>query len=248
MTALIVIPARFGSTRFPGKPLAELGGQPLIAHVVQRALAADLGPAWVATDHSGIAEAASRAGAQVILTRPDHASGTDRVAEAVSRMGQHLGPRDVVVNVQGDEPRIAPGVIRAVAEACARDGVDMATAAAPMNAADARSVHIVKVVVDAAGRALYFSRAPIPHGDGTAARSLHLHHLGIYAYRRATLQRLCALPQSPAEQAERLEQLRALHHGIAIHVVEVARAWRGVDTPEDLTALAVELERSQEPT
>jgi 3-deoxy-manno-octulosonate cytidylyltransferase (CMP-KDO synthetase) len=247
VTALVVIPARLGSTRFPAKPLALLAGRPLVAHVVARALQAQLGPVWVATDDARIAQAAERAGASAVLTSSAHPSGTDRVAEAVRRIGPHLAPRDVVVNLQGDEPLIEPAALHAVVGAFARDAVEMATAAAPLDPAEAGSPHVVKVVCDAAGRALYFSRALIPHGDGAPAAGLRRRHLGLYAYRRATLQRLAALPPCATEQVERLEQLRALHHGIAIHVVDVPRAWRGVDTPEDLAALAAELERTASP-
>lgn len=237
MRCLVVIPARFGSTRFPGKPLALLAGRPLISHVIDRATAAQVGPVLVATDDMRIAAAATAAGAQVALTRPDCASGTDRVAEAVSAIPlAELGADDVVLNIQGDEPRIEVAAIRAVVAELTRPEVELATAATPLYPALAASPHVVKVAVDALGRALYFSRAPIPWSDAPAAPP-RLRHLGLYAYRRRTLLRLAALPPAPAEQCERLEQLRALHHGIAIAVVTVAAAWRGVDTPADLAEL-----------
>jgi len=236
----VVIPARYGSTRFPGKPLALLAGRPLISHVIERAFAAQVGPVLVATDDARIAAAATAAGAQVALTRADCASGTDRVAEAVSAIPlNELGADEVVLNIQGDEPRIEVPAIRVVAE-LTRPTVELATAACALDPALAQSPHVVKVAVDAIGRALYFSRAVIPWSDA-AAPPPRLRHLGLYAYRRRTLLRLAALPPAPAEQSERLEQLRALHHGIEIAVVTVAAAWRGVDTPADLEALEREL-------
>jgi 3-deoxy-manno-octulosonate cytidylyltransferase (CMP-KDO synthetase) len=233
----IVIPARFGSTRFPGKPLALLAGRPLISHVVERATAARVGPVIVATDDQRIAAAAAAAGAQIALTRSDCASGTDRVAAAVAAIPlEQLAANDVVLNLQGDEPCIETSAIRAVVGQLARPEVELATAAAPLDAALASSPHIVKVAVDGTGRALYFSRAVIPWSDA-GLPAPRWRHLGIYAYRRRTLLRLAALPPAPAELSERLEQLRALHHGIAIAVVPVAAAWPGIDTPEDLAAL-----------
>lgn len=220
----------------------------MVAHVVERALAAALGPVWVATDDARIAEVAAAAGAGAVLTSAAHASGTDRVAEAVRRIGPQLAPHDVVVNLQGDEPGVDVAALRALVDTMDRAEVEMATVAAPLAPADAASPHVVKVVCDAAGRALYFSRALVPHGEPALASGLRRRHLGLYAYRRATLQRLAALPPCPTEQSEKLEQLRALHHGIAIHVALVPQAWRGVDTPEDLAALAAELERTTSPS
>ncbi|MBN2362417.1 MAG: 3-deoxy-manno-octulosonate cytidylyltransferase [Deltaproteobacteria bacterium] len=237
MRCCVVIPARHGSTRFPGKPLALLAGRPLICHVVERATAARVGPVVVATDDERIVAVAAAAGARVALTRADCRSGTDRVAEAVSAIPlAELAADDAVINVQGDEPRVEVAAIRAVVAELSRPGIEMATAAAPLDAALAESPHVVKVAIDGAGRALYFSRAAIPWSDA-AVPLPRWRHLGLYGYRRRTLLRLAALPPAPAEQSERLEQLRALHHGIPIAVVHVAAPWRGVDTPADLAEL-----------
>jgi len=231
----VVIPARFGSSRFPGKPLALLDGRPVVAHVAARALAAGVGRVIVATDDARIAAAAGDAGAETLQTRPDHPSGTDRVAEVARR----LGLRGVVLNVQGDEPRIEAAALRRTLALFEGPEVCMATAAAPLAPADATSPDVVKVVIDAAGRALYFSRARIPSGgDGL------LRHVGIYGYRASTLLRLASLPPCALELQERLEQLRALFNGIAIHVAKLPHAWGGVDTPADLEALQRASERS----
>jgi len=223
--------------------LAPLWGRPLIAHVVERALEAGLGPALVATDDERIAQAAEAAGARAVLTRGDHASGTDRVAEVAAGI-----PGDgVVLNLQGDEPLIEVEVMRAVVWRCQQADAVMATASAPLGAEEARDPNAVKVVCDAAGRALYFSRAPIPHGAGAVgAPAAFRRHLGLYAYRRRTLLRLAALPPVALERVERLEQLRALHHGVTIHVVDAPRSWRGVDTPADLAHLEAAGARQRE--
>jgi 3-deoxy-manno-octulosonate cytidylyltransferase (CMP-KDO synthetase) len=231
-----VIPARYASSRFPGKPLARIAGKPLIQHVIEQCQKAHLlADVIVATDDPRIREAVEKF-CPVEMTRSDHPSGSDRIAEVVAR-------RDctAVVNVQGDEPLIAPEVIDAVAGALAH--AEMSTAATrirdPAEYADANSV---KVVVTQSGQALYFSRHPIPYvrdaADLPSAEQLlafpFLKHLGIYGYRRETLLRLVQWPVSPLERAEKLEQLRALEHGIRIQVVEVAYESIGVDTPEDV--------------
>jgi len=231
-----VIPARYASTRFPGKPLHRIAGKPLIQHVVERCREArSLAEVIVATDDERIAEVA-RGFARVEMTRPEHPSGTDRIAEAVSRVAC-----DVVVNIQGDEPLMDPSVIDAVAGALAAGG-EMSTAAAPLReVAEFENPNVVKVVVGGGGRALYFSRRTIPYlrdlGGRPAADQMaafpFLKHLGIYGYRRETLLSLVSRPVSPLEQAERLEQLRALEHGIEIRVVRVEYESIGVDTPED---------------
>jgi 3-deoxy-manno-octulosonate cytidylyltransferase (CMP-KDO synthetase) len=229
MNVAIGIPARHASTRFPGKPLAMLAGRPLIAHVIARALAAELGPVIVATDDARIAEAATRYGAAVCMTSSAHASGTDRLAEAFATVDC-----DIVVNVQGDEPLIRPEAIRAAVQPLLQDpNLPMATLAEPLAPELAGDPNAVKVVVDARGRALYFSRALIPHPrqEGLAQ---HLKHIGLYAYRRDFLLAYPRLSPSPAEQAEQLEQLRALHHGHAIAVTIGHFATIGVDTPRDL--------------
>lgn len=230
-----LIPARYGSTRFPGKPLHPIAGKPLIQHVVERCRQArSLAEVIVATDDPRIA-AAVRPFCRVELTRPDHPSGTDRIAEVAEREAC-----DAVVNIQGDEPLLEPGVIDAVAAALVE--CEMSTAATPLREpADLDNPNVVKVVVNAAGRALYFSRRPIPYLRDLAGRPAaeqlaafpFLKHLGLYGYRRATLLRLVRWPVAALEAAERLEQLRALEHGLGIAVVRVETASLGVDTPED---------------
>jgi 3-deoxy-manno-octulosonate cytidylyltransferase (CMP-KDO synthetase) len=236
MHLLGIIPARHGSTRFPGKPLTLIAGKPLLQHVVERSQQAwTLSEVIVATDDARIAKVASRL-CRVEMTAPDHPSGTDRVAEVAARC-----KCDGVVNIQGDEPLIDPEVINRVA--CALSDETMSTAATPLrDPADYTNPHVVKVVVSAAGRALYFSRRTIPYLREAAGLPApeqlgmfpFLRHMGIYGYHRETLLRLVQLPVSPLEQAERLEQLRALEHGVGIAVVTVECPALGVDTPEDV--------------
>ena len=237
MRILGIIPARYASTRFPGKPLALIAGKPLIQRVVEQCRRArTLTEVIVATDDQRIAEVA-RGFCRVEMTRADHPSGSDRIAEVASRC-----ECDAVVNIQGDEPLIDPAVIDAVAGALA--GSEMSTAAAPIRTpSEYENPNVVKVVVNAAGRALYFSRRTIPYLREAASRSANeqlaafpfLKHLGIYGYRRETLLRLVRFPVSPLEQAEKLEQLRALENGIPIAVVKVDYDSVGVDAPEDVT-------------
>lgn len=236
MNILGVIPARYGSTRFPGKPLALIAGRPLLQHVAERCQqATSLAEVVVATDDSRIAEAA-RGFCRVEMTSPDHPSGTDRIAEVARRVAC-----DAVVNIQGDEPLIEPRVIDAVATALF--GATMATAATPLrDPAEYDNPNVVKVVVNNAGRALYFSRRTIPCVRDAASRPVEeqlaafpfLKHVGIYGYWRQTLLQLVGWPVSPLEAAERLEQLRALENGIEIAVVRVDYASVGVDAPEDV--------------
>lgn len=236
MRILGVIPARYGSTRFPGKPLHPIAGKPLIQHVVERCREATLlDDVIVATDDERIRAVTSQF-CRVELTAPSHPSGTDRIAEVVERV-----KCDAAVNIQGDEPLMDPRVIDAVAHAL-RD-TPMSTAAAPLRSADEyANPNVVKVVVSAAGRALYFSRRTIPYlrdaASGSVAEQLaafpFLKHLGIYGYQRDTLLRLIRWPVSPLEAAERLEQLRALENGIDIAVVRVNYESVGVDVPEDV--------------
>lgn len=227
----VIIPARFGSVRFPGKPLAELAGRPLIAHVVERARRArgvDL--VAVATDDERIAIAAERAGAKPLLTGSAR-SGTDRVAEAARR----LEPRaDLVVNLQGDEPLIEPEAIEALVDAMREPGVEMATLARRLEPAERERPQVVKVVCGIAGDALYFSRAAIPHRQAGGPSALALAHVGIYAFTAAFLDRFAALAPGRLELEEALEQLRALEHGYRVRVVETSYRGFGVDTPEDL--------------
>ena len=235
-TILGIIPARYASTRFPGKPLAKIAGKPLLQHVVERcAQARFLTQVIVATDDRRIAEFAEKF-CKVEMTSPDHPSGTDRAAEIAKRI-----PCDAVVNIQGDEPLIDPAVIDAVAGALAH--APMSTAATVIkDPAEYDNPNVVKVVVNLAERALYFSRRTIPYVRDAASRSRDeqlaafpfLKHLGIYGYERETLLKLVGFPQSPLERAEKLEQLRALENGIELAVVRVDYDSVGVDVPEDV--------------
>ena len=236
MKIIGIIPARFASTRFPGKPLALIAGKPLLQHVVEQCQKAkSLSEVIVATDDTRIWELAQNF-CRVEMTRPEHPSGSDRIAEVVERTAC-----DAVVNIQGDEPLIEPSVIDAVAGALAQN--EMSTAASRIkNPAELDNPNVVKVVVNAAGRALYFSRRTIPYlreaASGSKSEQLaafaFLKHLGIYGYRRETLLRLVKFPGSPLENAEKLEQLRALENGIPIAVVQVNYDSVGVDAPEDV--------------
>src|SRR5271169_3546457 len=231
-----IIPARFASTRFPGKPLALIAGKPLLQHVVEQCeKAKSLSEVIVATDDTRIWEVAQNF-CRVEMTRPEHPSGSDRIAEVAERC-----ECDAVVNIQGDEPLIDPNVIDAVANALAQN--EMSTAATRIqNPVELDNPNVVKVVVNAAGRALYFSRRTIPYlreaASGSTSEQLaafaFLKHLGIYGYGRETLLRLVRFPVSPLEAAEKLEQLRALENGIAIAVVQVAYDSVGVDVPADV--------------
>jgi len=243
MTFTVLIPARYASTRFPGKPLADLGGKPMVVRVAERARAAGADRVAVATDDARIAAAVEAHGYAVCMTRSDHPTGTDRLAEAALQMG--LGDDAIVVNVQGDEPLLEPGLIRAMAATlAARPDAAIATAChAIADPAEAFSPHVVKVVLDHAGYALYFSRATIPWArDAFAAgrdalpAGLPLYrHYGLYAYRVGFLRAFPSLAPAPIERFEALEQLRALWHGYRIAVeVTTGTPAPGVDTPEDL--------------
>ena len=230
---VLLIPARLASTRLPGKPLAEIGGRPMIAHVVDRAREAALGPVVVATDTADIAAAAEAAGATAVMTRADHASGSDRIFEALGKIDPQ-GAFDIVVNVQGDLPTISPATIQAAIAPLADAEVDIGTLAAEIAREEEKTdPNVVKVVGSplAAGRlrALYFTRATAPTGPGPL-----YHHIGLYAYRRAALERFVKLPPSPLEKRERLEQLRALEAGMRIDVSIVDVVPLGVDVPADL--------------
>jgi 3-deoxy-manno-octulosonate cytidylyltransferase (CMP-KDO synthetase) len=227
----VIIPARFGAQRFPGKPLAELAGRPLISHVVERAKRArGVDVVCVATDDERIARAARDAGAAAVLTG-DAPTGTDRVAQAARTLS---AAPDVVVNLQGDEPLIEPEAIETLVAAMSDPQVKMATLARPLEAGELDRPHVVKVVTDIAGDALYFSRAPIPHrrdgGQSPTARA----HVGIYGFTAAFLYEFAALPPGQLEGEEALEQLRALEHGHRIRVADTRYRGFGVDTPEDL--------------
>jgi 3-deoxy-manno-octulosonate cytidylyltransferase (CMP-KDO synthetase) len=238
----VLIPARLASTRLPDKPLADIAGVPMVVRVAQRAERSGAAQVVVAADSERIADACSRHGVRAVLTKPDHPSGSDRLAEACEHLG--LAGDDVVVNVQGDEPLIDPGLIDAVADLLReRREASMSTAAHPIaSVAEFTNPNVVKVVLQADGSALYFSRAPIPwwrDGFAQGAPALPdpapLRHVGIYGYRAGFLRAFPRMPQAPVEHCEALEQLRALWHGhrIAVHVSAVAPG-AGVDTPEDL--------------
>jgi 3-deoxy-manno-octulosonate cytidylyltransferase (CMP-KDO synthetase) len=237
-SALVIIPARMASTRLPGKPLAPIGDAPMIVHVWRRAVAAGIGEVIVACAEAEIAHAISAAGGRAVLTRPDHPSGSDRVFEALAHADPE-GKAEIVVNVQGDLPTLDPALVRAALVPLANPEVAIATLIAPIGAPEEReNENVVKVAVApapldagglAVGRCLYFSRAAIPWGEGPT-----YHHIGLYAYRRAALARFVALPPSVLERRERLEQLRALEHGMRIDAALVETVPLGVDTPEDL--------------
>lgn len=241
MSFIVIIPARLASTRLPDKPLADLGGKPMVVRVAEQALLSGAARVIVATDHEDILAACAAHGVEACMTRADHPSGTDRIAEVARALALPMDA--VVVNLQGDEPLIAPSLLAACA-AQIRADVSMATCAHPLHdMADAFNPNVVKVVLDKHGRALYFSRATIPwHRDGFAQSRasappgyMPLRHIGLYAYSNAFLQEYPTLEASPLEQIEALEQLRVLWHGhaIAVHVTDTAPA-AGVDTPEDL--------------
>lgn len=230
---IVLVPARMGSSRLPGKPLAEIHGEPMIVHVWRRACEAGVGPVLVAADAPEIVAAVRAAGGHAALTRPDHESGSDRIFEAVEAFDPE-GRHDVVVNVQGDLPTIEAYAIQAALLPLADPAVDIATLAVAITRdAERTDPNVVKIAATpiSAGRlrALYFSRATIPHGDGP-----HYHHIGLYAYRRKALARFVALSPSTLERREKLEQLRALEAGMRIDVSLVDAVPLGVDTPHDL--------------
>jgi 3-deoxy-manno-octulosonate cytidylyltransferase (CMP-KDO synthetase) len=230
---LVLIPARMASTRLPNKPLLDIAGLPMIVHVLRRAEEAAIGRVAVATDSPEIAEMVKAHGGEAVMTRPDHPSGSDRIFEAA----EALDPRretEIVVNLQGDFPTISPQNIRDVLPPLADSAVDIATLAAEIHTEEeSLNPNVVKAVGSSLGgrrmRALYFTRATAPHGDGP-----RYHHIGLYAYRYAALERFVKLPPSPLERQERLEQLRALEAGMRIDITVVDTVPRGVDTPTDL--------------
>jgi 3-deoxy-manno-octulosonate cytidylyltransferase (CMP-KDO synthetase) len=243
MGFIVVIPARHASTRLPGKPLLDIGGKPMVVRVAERARLSAASAVWVATDHEAIREACTAHGIDCLMTRSDHESGTDRLAEVAQQLGAL--ETDILVNVQGDEPLIEPSLIDLVARDLEGDPeAAIATAAHPLtSASEFFNPNVVKVVLDGRGRALYFSRAPIPYARDAFARSRDslpeglpaLRHIGLYAYRAAFLARYAKLDSAPLEHFEALEQLRALWHGYPIRVSVVAHAPQaGVDTQEDL--------------
>jgi 3-deoxy-manno-octulosonate cytidylyltransferase (CMP-KDO synthetase) len=232
---LVLIPARMAAARLPGKPLLEMAGLPMIVHVLRRAEAAGIGRVAVATDTAEIAAAVTAHGGRAVMTRADHPSGSDRIFEALGALDP-AGEAEVVVNLQGDFPTISPDNIRDVLTPLADPEVDIATLAAEIHTEEeALNPNVVKAIGSPIGgrrlRALYFTRATAPHGDGP-----RYHHIGLYAYRRAALERFVSLPPSPLERQEKLEQLRALEAGMRIDITIVDTVPRGVDTPADLEA------------
>lgn len=241
--ALIVIPARMQASRLPGKPLADIAGVPMIVHVWRRAMAAELGRVVVATDTEEIIAAVRKAGGEAIMTRPDHASGSDRVFEAVNKVDPE-GDQEFIVNLQGDLPTLEPRLVRACLAPLGTKGVHIATLACQITEAEEKTnPNVVKVVGSPVGptrlRALYFTRATAPSGDGPL-----YHHIGIYAYRRNALDRFVSLRPSTLERRERLEQLRAIEDGMRIDVELVDTVPLGVDTPADLERARLELSRT----
>jgi 3-deoxy-manno-octulosonate cytidylyltransferase (CMP-KDO synthetase) len=246
MKFTVIIPARYASSRFPGKPLADIDGKPMVVRVAERASRSGAAEVLVATDHPAIADAVTRHGFEAVMTRRNHATGTDRIAEVATK--KRFGNTHIVVNVQGDEPMISPALIRKVASSLVghRDA-HIATACHPLREArELANPNIVKVALDNAGYALYFSRAPIPyardafaHGIRAVPKSLPVYrHLGIYAYRCAFLHAFKKLRPARIEQCEALEQLRALAHGYRICVAITRSApVHGIDTPRDLQRL-----------
>lgn len=232
-SALTVIPARLQATRLPGKPLADIHGVPMIVHVWRRAMEAEVGRVIVATDSLEIAEAMAAAGGEAVMTRADHQSGSDRVFEAVGRADPD-GRHDIIVNVQGDLPTVEPRLVRACLEPLLDGDADIATLGCEITVAEERiNPNVVKVVGSVLGpgrlRALYFTRATAPYGEGPL-----FHHIGMYAYRRQALARFVSLAPSMLEKREKLEQLRALEDGMRIEVSLVDTVPLGVDTPADL--------------
>jgi 3-deoxy-D-manno-octulosonate cytidylyltransferase len=237
---VVVLPARWGSTRFPGKPLADIAGKPLIQRVWERAQ--DIEGAervLVATDDERIAACVRGFGGDVVMTAPDHATGTDRVAEVARGLDA-----DVVVNLQGDEPVFDPVIVYRMLDALA-SGADIATACHPITRLEEfNSPHVVKVVVGEDGRALYFSRAPIPSGAqfDVGPGAVPMRHVGVYAFAREALARFAGLPRSALEESERLEQLRALENGMTVAVVVTDSETLGVDVPDDIKTVASRIE------
>lgn len=242
---IVVIPARYASTRLPGKPLIDLAGRPMIEHVIARGLDSGAERVIVATDDERVETAC--VGAEVMRTRDDHPTGTDRLAEVVTRLGV---PDDcVVVNLQGDEPLMPPALLRQVAASLeAHEDAAMATLAVPLAADAVANPNLVKVVTDRHGYALYFSRAPIPYDrDGSAQACVYRLHVGVYAYRAEFLRRYPGLPACGLEAAEQLEQLRALWHGYRIHVAEApALPGHGVDTADDVILVEAALKADRD--
>ncbi len=236
MRVVAIIPARYASTRLPGKPLLAETGRPLIVHVLEAVRsAAKIDRVVVATDEERIVQAVRDAGGEAILTRDDHACGTDRLAEVAEMLG--LAGEDIVVNVQGDEPDVPAALVDTLVTLLAESGCPMATLCSPLPAEQAKNPDKVKVVFNSAGRALYFSRAAIPyHRDSAGEKGNPYLHIGVYAYRASFLKTFSQLSPTSLEQTEKLEQLRALENGFPIAIQVVDYTGGGIDTPEDYAA------------
>jgi 3-deoxy-manno-octulosonate cytidylyltransferase (CMP-KDO synthetase) len=235
MAVLIIIPARMKATRLPNKPMADIGGVPMIVQVWRRAMESGVGEVIVACDGIEIAQAIVAAGGKAVITDPDHPSGSDRIWEALNVHEGEGGSYDIIINLQGDVPTLEPRLLQDLLAPLKNPEVDIATLAAVIGRAEEHAnPSVVKAVLalkdkEKSGRALYFTRCSAPYGDG-----VRYHHIGVYAYRRSALARFVALPPSPLEQREKLEQLRALEAGMRIDAVVVDTVPLGVDTPEDL--------------
>ena len=234
---IIIIPARLAASRLPGKPLAEIGGKPMIQLVWERAMAANIAPVFVATDNHAIADVIKSVGGKAVMTRPDHHSGSDRVFEALEVIDPNKTISQIL-NLQGDLPDLSPDIPHKLSAILDRGTADIATLVTPASHEEAARSQVVKAVVswwdDSFGNALYFSRAAIPNGT-----SALWHHIGVYGWRRNALARFVSLPPSPLELAEKLEQLRALEAGMTITVGKIATAPVGIDTMEDLEAARI---------
>lgn len=238
-----IIPARFASSRFPGKPLTPLLGRPMFWHVVQRTRACPhIQNTYLATDDSRIAKAAEKLGISAIMTKTEHASGTDRILEAAQRLG--LSEDSIVLNVQGDEPCLAPQLLDQLIQPFLGPQTQVSTAARILEPKHAQDPNLVKVARAHSGQALYFSRAPIPYARGTQ-QAAFLVHIGLYAFRLPVLHRFHQLGPSPLEELEKLEQLRLLEAGIPIHVVLTEHQCYGVDRPEDVAKAEAILRKEQ---
>ncbi|MBB6428939.1 3-deoxy-manno-octulosonate cytidylyltransferase [Algisphaera agarilytica] len=248
--ALALIPARIGSTRFPGKPLAAETGKPLIQHVVEQVGGCEtIDRVVVATDDQGIFDAVVGFGGEAVMTSPEHPNGTSRLAEAAEKLGTD---HELIVNVQGDEPEVPPATVDALVRGLAEDqDADMATLASPFgDDEDPTNPNVVKLVLDRLGRAMYFSRSPIPHDRdaemlGTKPHVTMYKHPGLYAYRRAFLAKYPTLEPTPLEEAEKLEQLRVLEHGFSITIIHADAPHPGIDTPEQYAAFVERFRQTQ---
>lgn len=235
--SIILIPARMAATRLPNKPMADIAGKPLIAHVWERAIDADIAPVWVATDHRDIFDYIKQSGGRAVMTRSDHPSGSDRIYEAITTIDPQ-GQYQKLINLQGDLPTVTTTAITALARLLQSGDCDLATLVAPASDDEVARSQVVKAVMSwddaqqTIGRAHYFSRAAVPHGA-----SQHWHHIGLYGWQRASLARFVSLPPSPLELSEKLEQLRALEAGMLIKASAIDEAPGGVDTEEDLATI-----------